>query len=144
VVSDGRSAQPRDAGTAPPDAPPEDAGTILEVPDAAAKLATPPDAAVAKSTPAPPDAAPVAKPPPDAAPPPVEKGFLVVSGDEALIGARVLVDGVFVGFVPNHHLVVGGRRRVEVVRADGTRLPAKEIDIDPLTHTRKRAAHLRW
>jgi hypothetical protein len=48
---------------------------------------------------------------------------------EDLLRARVLIDGVAVGFVPNRFAVRLGHHRVEVERPDGTRLAPREIDV---------------
>ncbi len=72
----------------------------------------------------------------------VERGWLQVVG-EPLIGAKVLVDGSFIAYVPNAAEVPVGNHRVVVEHRDGTTLPAKEITITTF-HSMKRPLRLTW
>ncbi|MBP9208195.1 MAG: serine/threonine protein kinase [Kofleriaceae bacterium] len=69
-------------------------------------------------------------------------GYLQIVG-EANVGARVLVDGRAVGFAPNKLSVPLGRHRVELVRADGTALPAQDLEVTTF-HTFARPARPSW
>ncbi len=117
-----------DAAPEPRDEPRDATAVVAEPPDAA----SPPDAAVvghhptkhgkgsAASTPKPSTAEPAT----------VETGWLQVVGGEELVGAQVLVDdGKWKFSVPNKHEVAVGSHRVEVVKPDGTKLPAKTIEV---------------
>ncbi|HEY0194108.1 MAG TPA: hypothetical protein VGC42_23485, partial [Kofleriaceae bacterium] len=89
---------------------------------------------------------PGATPPADpGAPPPADpgaRGYIQVVGED-LLRARVLVDGVAVGYVPNRFAVPLGHHRVEIERPDGTRLPARELDVTAF-HTAQRPARPSW
>ena len=63
-----------------------------------------------------------------AASPPAGTGYLQIIGEDN-IGAQVLVDGQLVGHAPDKLATPLGRHRLEVVRKDGTRLPAREIEL---------------
>jgi serine/threonine protein kinase len=70
------------------------------------------------------------------APPPVGTGYLQVVGADAF-GAKVLVDGVASGFVPNKIEIKRGHHVIVVEKRDGTRLSPKTVDItdlDTLVH----------
>jgi len=69
-------------------------------------------------------------------------GYLQVTG-EANIGARVIVDGKPAGFAPNKIEVSLGHHRVEITRQDGTRLPAKEVEITTF-HSLGKPARATW
>jgi serine/threonine-protein kinase len=76
--------------------------------------------------------------PADAAPPPPPRGsgYLQIVGEDN-VGARVLVDGIQVGFAPGKLEVPLGKHRVEIVRKDGTRLASQAVEIteyDTLAH----------
>ena len=74
---------------------------------------------------------------------PAETGWLLVYGDE-LVGSRVLVDGgAWTGSVPNPIEVAVGTRSVAIVRRDGTRLPAKQVEIASF-HSPNRPLRLTW
>jgi hypothetical protein len=78
----------------------------------------------------------------DAAPRPTGTGYLQVLGED-LVGAAVIVDGVQLGSVPNPIAVPLGVHRVEVLRRDGTRLPAKTVEIKPV-HVRSSPLTPTW
>jgi len=87
----------------------------------------------------------VAAPAPTPPPPPIDpsaRGYIQVVGAD-LLRARVLVDGVAVGYVPNRFAVPLGHHRVEVERPDGTRLPARELDVTSF-HTAQHPARPSW
>jgi len=73
---------------------------------------------------------------------PTGTGYLQVLGED-LIGASVIVDGANLGSVPNVFAVALGSHRVEVERRDGTRLPARSIEVTA-TNNRANPAHPRW
>jgi tRNA A-37 threonylcarbamoyl transferase component Bud32 len=73
---------------------------------------------------------------------PAGHGYVQVVG-EALLRARVLIDGVAVGYVPNRFEVALGHHRVEVERPDGVRLPPRELDVTSF-HTAKNPARPSW
>jgi serine/threonine protein kinase len=146
-------------------APPIAAPPIAAPPIAAPPIATPPiaappiaiDAPVLDAPPIAIDAAPDASLPPhrhvtatsSAPPPPPEppsdsgaRGYVQVVGED-LLRARVLIDGVAVGFVPNRFAVRLGHHRVEVERPDGVRLPPREIDVTTFD-TAQRPVHPSW
>ncbi|MEJ7597219.1 MAG: serine/threonine-protein kinase [Kofleriaceae bacterium] len=73
----------------------------------------------------------------------LERGYLQVRG-EATIGLEVIVDGgAYAGYAPRAIEVPVGRHRVEVEQRDGTRLPAKRIEVRP-SHTKLHPATLSW
>ena len=73
-----------------------------------------------------------------------ETGWLQVVGGERLVGAQVIVDdGKWKFFVPHKHEVAVGSHRVEVVKPDGTRLPAKTIEVTTF-HTMRNVARLQF
>ncbi|MEO7732916.1 MAG: serine/threonine-protein kinase [Kofleriaceae bacterium] len=73
---------------------------------------------------------------------PAGHGYVQVVGEE-LLRARVLIDGVAVGYVPNRFEVALGHHRVEVERPDGVRLPPRELDVTSF-HTAKNPARPSW
>ena len=86
----------------------------------------------------------VTRPPPRDEPAAVETGWLQVVGGEELVGARVIVDGGRWKFsVPHKHEVAVGSHRVEVVKPDGTKLPAKTIEVTTF-HTLRNAAKVTY
>ena len=81
---------------------------------------------------------------PTPAPVTTETGWLQVVGGEALVGAQVLVDGgKWKFFVPHKHEVAVGSHRVEVIKPDGTKLPAKTIEVTTF-HTLRNVARLSY
>ncbi|HEX4418043.1 MAG TPA: serine/threonine-protein kinase [Kofleriaceae bacterium] len=151
------AAAPRDSASAAPAAPapgsaalasttPRDAGgaelTDTGIPDAVA--ASVPVAAAPH--PGAPRHHPTATPAPGASPAaavdPAARGYIQVVGED-LLRARVLVDGVAVGYVPNRFAVTLGHHRVEVERPDGVRLPPRELDVTSF-HTAQRPARPTW
>jgi tRNA A-37 threonylcarbamoyl transferase component Bud32 len=137
------------AATAPPDITPPDTA-------ASPRTTTPPDpAASPRSTAGAPILSHVARlpghhvtSPPAAASgapsPPVssEHGYVQIVGED-LLRARVLIDGVAVGYVPNRFAVALGHHRVEVERPDGVRLPPRDVDVTSF-HTAQRPARPTW
>jgi hypothetical protein len=91
----------------------------------------------------------VARPKPDAATPVLtpattETGWMQVVGGEELVGAQVLVDGgKYKFFVPHKHEVAVGSHRVEVIKPDGTMLPAKTLEVTTF-HTARNVAKLSY
>jgi hypothetical protein len=122
---DAASSPPADTASDPADA------VIAHLPDAViAHL--PDDASLADARVA--VTRPVRPPPVDAAVVAADEvGFVQVLGEEH-IGLVVYVDGRRVGTVPYKHRVRVGPHRVELELRDGTRLPAKSIDVRA-THT---------
>jgi len=133
-----------DAGASSPElagVAPIDAGAPLRVVAAApgARRAEPPS--VASRRPPEPAATPAVRATPPVAAP-VGHGYVQVIGEE-LLRARVLIDGVAVGYVPNRFEVALGHHRVEVERPDGVRLPPRELDVTSF-HTAKNPARPTW
>jgi hypothetical protein len=62
---------------------------------------------------------------------------------EELLRARVRIDGVEVGYVPNRFAVPLGRHRIEVERPDGVRLPPREVEVTSF-HTASHPARPTW
>lgn len=91
---------------------------------------------------APRDPAPRVAPGPSTAVAETGVGYLQVTGEEN-IGARVIIDGKPAGFAPNKIEVPLGRHRVEVVRLDGTQLPAKDLEITTF-HSLGKPARATW
>ncbi|HET9624774.1 MAG TPA: hypothetical protein VFP84_25580, partial [Kofleriaceae bacterium] len=128
---------------------PIDAAVIVDAPIAIDAPAPPRDAAIA-----PPDASlpahrhvaslasPAPPPPPSPGSDPAARGYVQVVGED-LLRARVIIDGVAAGFVPNRFAVSLGHHRIEVERPDGTRLPAREIDVTTF-HTAQHPARPSW
>jgi hypothetical protein len=69
-------------------------------------------------------------------------GYVQVTGED-MIGARVIIDGKPAGFAPNKLEVTIGHHRIEIARADGTRLPAKDLEVTSF-HTLNRPARPTW
>jgi tRNA A-37 threonylcarbamoyl transferase component Bud32 len=121
------------------DALPVDSAVVVVVADAAR-----PDAMVIRDAGTRPrDAAVAVAPPPDAA---LALGYLQVLGaigGEDVIGASVIVDGKTLGSIPNVFAVPLGSHRVEVERRDGTRLPARTVEVTPV-HNRANPLRPSW
>ncbi len=139
VAPDATHATP-DAGSpdSQVDAPIVDSPVIVATVDAA-----PPDARVVRDagTRSRDAAVPVA--PLDAA---LALGYLQVLGaigGEDVIGASVIVDGKTLGSIPNVFAVPLGSHRVEVERRDGTRLPARMVEVTPV-HNRANPLRPSW
>ena len=67
-------------------------------------------------------------PPSDAAVAPIGVGVLQIVGEDN-VGAKVLVDGQPIGHAPDKLDVSLGHHRIEIIRKDGTRLPAQDLDV---------------
>ncbi|MBA3500255.1 MAG: serine/threonine protein kinase [Myxococcota bacterium] len=107
--------------------------------DVVLDAAPPLDAFVASKRPKPIDAGA-----PTPTPVAVETGWLQVVGGEELVGAQVLVDGgKWKFFVPHKHEVAVGSHRVEVIKPDGTKLPAKTIEVTTF-HSMRNVAKLSY
>ena len=81
--------------------------------------------------------------PPDAS---LGIGYLQVLGaiaGEDVIGASVIVDGKTLGSIPNVFAVPLGSHRVEVERRNGTRLPARTVEVTPV-HNRANPLRPSW
>ena len=135
-----------DVGAAPTGGPVDAA--VTGVPGDVVVASAPADAARAPSA-APPSRAHVASPwhrptEPAASAPSAdaEHGYVQVVGEE-LLRARVFIDGVAVGYVPNRFAVAVGHHRIEVERPDGTRLPPRELDVTGF-HTASHPARPSW
>jgi serine/threonine protein kinase len=128
-----------DAATAPIDS----AVAVIARPAAPADAA-PPTHAPSRTTAPRPRTNPPPRPPhsdPPAAP--TETGWLLVYGAD-LVGSRVVVDnGAWSGSVPNPIEVAVGTRSVAVIRRDGTRLPAQQVQITTF-HSPSRPLRITW